>query len=128
VATPGRVVVHADGEILRRVIANLLANALRNSDDPDRVQLIASSTGDVVRVEVRDRGPAIPEEFRSRVFEKYATHSGDRGRDRRAVGLGLPFCRLAIEAHGGRIGFATGEKATTFWIELPAHEASPVPA
>lgn len=128
VATPGLVVVHADGEILRRVIANLVANALRNSEDEDKVQVIASSTSDVARLEVHDRGAAIPEEFRSRVFEKYATRRGDRGPDRRSIGLGLPFCRLAIEAHGGRIGFATTDGGTTFWIELPAHEAPTNPA
>jgi len=128
VATPGRVVMHADGEILRRVIANLVANALRNSEDADKVRIIASSTGDVARLEVHDQGAAIPDEFRSRVFEKYATRRGDRGPDRRSIGLGLPFCRLATEAHGGRIGFTSGEGGTTFWIELPAHGASTIPA
>ncbi len=128
VATPGRVVMHADGEILRRVIANLVANALRNSEDADKVRIIASSTGDVARLEVHDKGAAIPEEFRPRVFEKYATRRGDRGPDRRSIGLGLPFCRLAVEAHGGRIGFTSGEEGTIFWIELPAHEAPAIPA
>ena len=119
----GRVVVHADGEILRRVIANLVANALRSSADGDQVRLVASSDGAIARLEVHDKGPAISEEFRGRVFEKYAKRAGDRSRDRRAVGLGLPFCRLAIEAHGGRIGFDTGEAGTTFWIELPSRGA-----
>lgn len=125
VTTPGRIVVHADGEVLRRVIANLAANALRSSQGDAKVRLVASSNGLRARLEVQDNGPAIPESFRPRVFEKYATRAGDRGRDRRAVGLGLTFCRLAIEAHGGAIGFESGEDGTTFWIELPA-VASPV--
>ncbi len=126
-ATAGRVVAHADSEILRRVIANLIANALRNSDETARVRVVASSKGDLARLEVHDLGAPIPEGFRSRVFEKYATRSGERGRDRRSVGLGLPFCKLAIEAHGGRIGFTTGDEGTTFWFELPAHQAPAIP-
>ena len=101
------------------MIANLAANALRSSQGDAKVRLVASSNSLRARLEVQDNGPAIPESFRPRVFEKYATRAGDRGRDRRAVGLGLTFCRLAIEAHGGAIGFESGEDGTTFWIELP---------
>jgi signal transduction histidine kinase len=124
VLTPGRVVLQADGEVLRRVIANLVANALRSSDGDEQVRILASSAGGRARLEVHDHGAMIPEDFRARVFEKYATRSGERGRHRRAVGLGLPFCRLAIEAHGGRIGFDTGAAGTCFWFELPAPESA----
>ena len=127
VVTPGRIVVQADGEILRRVLANLVTNALRSSDGDERVRIQASSAGGRTRVEVHDSGAEIPADFRSRVFEKYATRAGDRGRDRRSVGLGLPFCRLAIEAHGGHIGFETGASGTSFWIELPAPDAPAEP-
>lgn len=123
VTTPGRIVVHADGEVLRRVIANLAANALRSSPGDSSARLVASSDGIRARLEVHDDGAPIPEEFRPRVFEKYATRAGDRSRDRRAIGLGLAFCRLAIEAHGGEIGFSSGDDGTTFWIELPAAAA-----
>ncbi len=112
--------VHADGEILRRIVANLLANGLRNSGEEEMVRVVTRSAGDFARLEVTDRGAAIPEEFRSQVFEKYAARSGERHRDRRAAGLGLPFCRLATEAHGGRIGYSSGPGGSTFWIELPA--------
>ncbi len=120
VATPGRIVVHADGEVLRRVIANLAASALRSTQDNARVRLVASANAVRARLEVHDSGPPIPEDFRARVFEKYATRAGDRSRDRRASGLGLTFCRLAVEAHGGTIGFDSGPEETCFWIELPA--------
>lgn len=124
VTTPGRIVVHADGEVLRRVIANLVANALRSTQGDARVRLVASSTAVRARLEVHDSGAPIPDDFRTRVFEKYATRAGDRSRDRRAVGLGLTFCRLAVEAHGGTIGFDSHQEGTTFWIELPAVAAS----
>lgn len=123
VVPPGRIVVHADGEVLRRVIANLVANALRNSEDDAQVRIVASMRGDRARIEVHDNGTPISDEFRPRVFEKYATRGGDRGPHRRAVGLGLPFCRLAMEAHGGAIGFDSGAGGSTFWIELPTREA-----
>lgn len=122
---PGRVAVRADGEILRRVLANLLANGLRNSDERQPVQLVVARRANAVRVEIHDRGPEIPAEFRPRVFEKYARRSGSRSRERRAVGLGLPFSKLATEAHGGRIDFESGPEGTTFWLELPVREAPP---
>ncbi|MBP9144140.1 MAG: response regulator [Thermoanaerobaculia bacterium] len=127
-ATPGRIVVHADSEVLRRVIANLVANALRNSEDDAKVRIVASTHGARARLEVHDTGSAIPDDFRPRVFEKYATRAGDRGPHRRAVGLGLPFCRLAVEAHGGTIGFDSGAGGSTFWIELPTPESAAAPA
>lgn len=127
-ATPARIVVHADGEVLRRVIANLVANALRNSEEDAKVRIVAAMRGDRARLEVQDTGPAIPDEFRPRVFEKYATRSGDRSSNRRAVGLGLPFCRLAVEAHGGTIGFDSGGEGSTFWIELPSRDSATEPA
>jgi two-component system, sensor histidine kinase and response regulator len=126
--TPARVVVRADSEILRRVIANLVANALRSSEGESKVRLVGSATGGLARLEVRDHGVPIPGEFRPRVFEKYAPRAGDRSRDRRAVGLGLPFCKLAIEAHGGRIDFDSGAEGTVFWIELPVAEIPATPA
>ena len=125
-ATPGHLIVRADGEVLRRVIANLIANALRNSEDDARVRVVTSLRGACARLEIHDTGASIPDDFRSRVFEKYATRAGDRGPHRRGIGLGLPFCRLAMEAQGGTIGFDTSAAGSTFWIELPAREAPAV--
>jgi signal transduction histidine kinase len=51
---------------------------------------------------VRDTGPGIPDEFKEKLFERFAQIEGQRGR-RRGTGLGLAFCRMAVEAHGGRI-------------------------
>ena len=119
--------MHDDGEGLRRVIANRAASGMRSTQEDAKVRLVASSNAVRARLEVHDSGPPIPEDFRARVFEKYASRAGDRSRDRRASGLGLTFCRLAVEAHGGAIGFDSHQEGTTFWIELPAL-AAPVPA
>jgi signal transduction histidine kinase len=70
------------------------------------------------RVTVADRGPGIAPEMHARIFEKFgqaqpsATRSGS--------GLGLTFCKLAVEAHSGRIGVESEVgKGATFWFELP---------
>jgi signal transduction histidine kinase len=55
-----------------------------------------------IRVEVRDTGPGIPDEYKERLFDRFTQVDGQHGR-RRGTGLGLTFCRLAVEAHGGRI-------------------------
>lgn len=113
--------VRCDGEIVERVIANLLGNALRYSpaNEPVRLGFGAGAEGRV-RVEVEDRGPGIPEEVRARIFEKYAVASQGQRPKRRSIGLGLAFCKLAVEAHGGAIGFSSpAEGGTVFWLELP---------
>ncbi len=108
-----------DAELIVRVAANLLANALAYSDESEPV-LLGASVGEegFVRLEIRDSGPGIPEELRPRIFEKYVTKGSPRGRTR-SMGLGLAFCKLAIEAHGGRIGFdSRADRGTVFWFEL----------
>jgi two-component system sensor histidine kinase/response regulator len=113
--------VSCDPELVVRVIANLLANALAYSDERDVVEVgwgRASRPGRA-RFEVRDRGPGIPEELRDKVFEKYVTKGTSRGRTR-SMGLGLAFCKLAVVAHGGAIDFdSPASSGTIFWFELP---------
>ena len=70
---------------------------------------------------VRDTGPGIPPEFRDRVFERFVQVTGQPGR-RRGTGLGLSFCKLAVEAHGGKIWVNDGPGGTgsEFSFTLPA--------
>jgi signal transduction histidine kinase len=115
--------VSCDPELVVRVIANLVANALAYSDERDVVEVGwgHSAAPGRARFEVRDRGPGIPEELRGKVFEKYVTKGASRGRTR-SMGLGLAFCKLAVEAHGGTIDFdSPPSSGTIFWFELP-HE------
>src|SRR5690606_33094202 len=109
-----------DRQLIRRVLLNLLGNALKFSDDDREVSVVLKPEADGVRVEVTDRGPGIPEDQLGVVFEKFGQASGPR----RAVhgsGLGLTFCKLAIDAHGGAIGVRSSlGTGSTFWFTLPA--------
>ena len=118
--TSGRVQVRLDVDLVQRVILNLLTNALDHSPEEHSVVLQVSRDDTVGRVRVIDRGPGVPEEFRDKIFEKFG-QVADTGKTRRgSVGLGLSFCRLAVDAHGGRIGVGDSEGGgSTFWFELP---------
>jgi signal transduction histidine kinase len=116
-----------DRALLKRVLVNLVVNALRHSGS-DEVQ-IAGAPGPghaEVTLNVIDRGYGIPEREHTRIFEKFRTvrrsPTDDPGGD---TGLGLPFCRLATEAMGGRIALTSVPGATTFAVTLPAYRRAP---
>jgi PAS domain S-box-containing protein len=96
---------HADAGLIRRVLQNLIGNAIKFTPDGGlvRVAATAEAGGQRVVVTVADTGPGLPPEIRANLFQKFVT-----GRHReRGSGLGLAYCRLAIEAHGGRIWAST---------------------
>ena len=112
--------VHADKDILLRIVQNLLANALTFTRDEGVVVLALAAAGANVRVSVQDRGPGIAVAYREKIFEKFAQVEVRANRQRYSTGLGLTFCKLAVEAHGGTIGVESEEGAgSTFWFELP---------
>ncbi|HVQ35013.1 MAG TPA: hybrid sensor histidine kinase/response regulator [Candidatus Bathyarchaeia archaeon] len=95
--------VRGDPAILRRVFDNLLGNALEHSPQGGTILVNVVSCDEGIEITVADQGPGVPEPFRERIFEKF-----QRLENRKTVpganrGLGLTFCRLAIEAHGGTI-------------------------
>lgn len=98
--------VDCDYDLLARVLINLLDNAVRFTPASGVVQVGATLTddGEMLLMRVADSGRGIPPEERERVFEKFKQVKGATGRgNKRGTGLGLTFCRLAVEAHGGRI-------------------------
>ena len=116
--------VLADKDILLRVIQNLLTNALTFTREGGFVRLALAAAGDGVRVSVQDDGPGIAPEYHSKIFEKFAQVEAGANRQGFSTGLGLTFCKLAVEAHGGRIGVdSEGGAGSTFWFELPANAA-----
>jgi signal transduction histidine kinase len=116
---PG-VELHADSELLSRVIENVFDNAFRHTPPGGRISVCGRRCdGDSVRLSIGNSGAAIPPEARARIFEKFAQAGPAQGRMN--LGLGLYFCRLAAEAHGGRMWVdETPELPTIFRLELPA--------
>src|SRR6185503_1558681 len=117
--------VDADRGLLSRIVANLLSNAFKHTPSGGKVVVSAHDVGGSVAVSVRDTGEGIPPDLLPYIFEKFvAGESEDRRRQSYDSGLGLTFCRLAVECHGGRIGVESrpGE-GTTVTFHLPRHQA-----
>lgn len=114
--------VVADEDLLRRVIENLVENAIRHAPKGTTVSLSAERGPHVTELRVRDLGPGVPSEMRQRVFERFVQlDSAERGGARRGGhGLGLAFCKLAVEAHGGTISVEDGAPGAVFCVRLPS--------
>lgn len=107
-----------DSSLLQRVLENLLENSLRFTPEHGRIALEAE-VGEQLRIQVGNSGPAIPEAERALIFEKFQRGSGSVTRSG-SVGLGLYFCRRAVEAHGGSIQvLETKDYPAIFRIHLP---------
>lgn len=99
--------VSADRDKIERVVTNLVDNAVKYTPNGGQITLAARAEAEHLLLSVTDTGPGIPEEQRQRIFERFAQVKGDT-RARRGFGLGLAYCRLAVEAHGGRIWVEPG--------------------
>jgi signal transduction histidine kinase len=118
VDVPDRLTGRADGRELRGAVANVVRNALEHSPPTSPVSVRAETSGDVVRVRVRDRGPGLPTAERHLIFDPFARgRAADRSRGGR--GLGLFIARRVVEAHGGTIGLRPARPGAEFFIELP---------
>lgn len=112
----GQLALHADRDLLARVVENLLDAAVRTAPARGKVKLWASVAPTAIEVRVGTDGTAIPEASRPLVFEKFTQVWDARG----GVGLGLYFCRLAVEAHGGKIWIEdTPELPVIIALSLP---------
>ena len=112
------VVVWADRDLIARVLQNLVGNALAFSPERGRITLAVTGTAAAARVAVTDEGPGIPADQQAVIFNKFGTLGENRHRP--GIGLGLTFCKLAIEAHGGSISVRSEPgRGSVFWFELP---------
>lgn len=110
--------VNMDPDMIRRVLINLLENAIKFSPVEGNLEIGSRLEGASVRVWVRDSGQGIPEAFHETIFEKYhQLHDDQRPK---GFGIGLAFCRLALQAHSGKIWVESQPGGgSTFWFELP---------
>jgi PAS domain S-box-containing protein len=112
--------VEADADRIIQVCVNLLSNGAKYSPEGGTVEVFVQARGATMRVGVVDRGPGVPEEFRPRVFERFAQAIAHDRRAQGGTGLGLSICRAIVEAHGGAIGFDSEPGVRTeFWFTLP---------
>lgn len=120
---PDRLYVDVDGELVVRVIGNLLSNALKFSYLGSDI-LVSASKADLsgkVTIAITDYGPGIATDQLPNVFDKYWQGHEQDSRNAGSTGLGLTFCKLAIEAHGGTINVASEYgKSTTFSFTIPS--------
>jgi signal transduction histidine kinase len=121
-------VFDADRALLRRVLGNLVQNAITHSSRAVAIELHARRDGDRILFTVADNGPGIPPEYQEIIFRKFEQVHTPNAPQLRGSGLGLAFCKLVVEAHGGRIWVqsAGAGQGSAFHFTLPIHPAAAV--
>lgn len=116
---PGRLpMVDVDADMIRRVVINLIENAVKYTPGQGAVTVAARSGAGELTVAVRDTGPGIPAGEHQRIFSKFARLQREAAP--KGLGLGLAFCKMAVEAHGGRIWVESQPgKGAVFSFTLP---------
>lgn len=118
-------IIPGDRRVLKRVFTNLVSNALKFTPR-GQVQIRVHPAREAVRIEVQDTGPGVEPGDAGRIFDKYFHIQRRRDRPEHGFGLGLAFCKTAVDEHGGRIGLASEPgRGATFWVELPLARVSP---
>ncbi len=115
------VLVKGDAQLLSRLFQNLVGNAFKFvPETTGRIEIGLEPGGSQVRCTVRDNGPGIPAEHQEKVFDKFWQGTARQQGSSYSSGLGLTFCKMVVEAHGGRIGVESEVGAgSSFWFELP---------
>jgi signal transduction histidine kinase len=117
--------VQADRDMVLRVVINLLENAVKHTPEGGRISLRAMQGDHGIYVSVQDSGSGIPKTMQNDIFDKFVRLKRDSKRE--GYGLGLAFCRLAVEAHGGRIWVESDPHGgAVFAFVLPAMETARV--
>lgn len=115
------VIIHADSDLLRSVLVNLLSNAMKYSLTGGEIWVAVRRDGQAVELSVKDRGIGIPEEDGDHVFE--ALYRGNNFGERPGLGLGLTQVKAAVDLHQGEVSFVSNpEGGTTFVVRIPQPE------
>ncbi|HQN94400.1 MAG TPA: ATP-binding protein [Prolixibacteraceae bacterium] len=116
--------IRADAEMVERVFANILTNAIKYTSNNGSIVIHVESKDDFLRISITDNGIGIPSDKLQHVFQKFGQVVAKNSGSVRSTGLGLTYCKMVIEAHGGSIGVESEqEKGSTFWFTLPAKTA-----
>jgi len=125
---PAQVTVKVDEAYILRVFTNLIGNAIKYIPASGSIILEVEPTfeQEFIKVWVKDNGVGVPDELKNTIFDKFTRANKA---DKRSTGLGLTFCKMVVEAHGGHIGVLTkteqqqkGENGGAFWLTLPYQE------
>ena len=110
-----------DVELIKRVMVNLLDNASKYTPNNGQVSVIVETQQNTqIKVSVTDNGKGIAPKYQKSIFDKYTHLDTSPNAKSQSTGLGLTFCKLAIEAHEGQINLSSQEgKGSTFWFTLP---------
>jgi len=117
-------IVSVDVEIMARVFVNLLTNAIKYTpvNGNIRIEAFYGNSQDLY-IRVIDSGPGIPKEKEILVFSEFGQVIAKKAGDVRSTGLGLTFCKMAVEAHGGKIGFeSNSDGGTIFWFTIKSEK------
>jgi two-component system sensor histidine kinase CpxA len=114
------VMVEGDPELLRRAVENVIRNAIRYSPPRQPVEVSLVRQNGRVVVDVRDRGPGVPEESLARIFDAFYRVDSDRNRVSGGIGLGLSIARRAIQLHKGTIRARNAQPGLEVEMDLPA--------
>src|SRR5438045_9666891 len=124
--SPEPVAVSCDGDMIRRILENLISTELKFTKSDGTIQINVERKGVDVTISVSDNGEGIPRDQHKHIFERFGQTKSAR-QHRLSTGLGLAFCRLAVEAHQGKIGVQSEPgKGSTFWFTLPTRDQSVV--
>jgi signal transduction histidine kinase len=109
-----------DEDLLRRVIMNLVDNAIRHAPPDSAITISVTGREGSLDVRVADSGSGVPPELRERIFDPFTQlEGGERASTRTGRGLGLSFCKVAVEAHGGRIWVEDAAPGAAFCLSIP---------
>ena len=123
---PEPILVSCDTDLIRRVLENLISNSLKFTRRDGAIRINVQRNRVDAIVSVIDDGEGIPPDEQEHIFKKFGQTS--RGsKHRHSTGIGLAFCRLAVEAHHGKIGVESEPgRGSRFWFTLPTRDQSGV--
>ena len=124
-------IIRVDKELIIRVFVNLVSNAIKYSPSNGTIRvssdLVLLEGKEYVKIGVSDYGSGIPEAEQQFIFEKFYQHEVKKLGMTPSTGLGLSFCKMAVNAHDGTISVESRENVgSTFWVTLEVFEALPV--